>query len=75
MEDQTKVQKRVDELNKSKPSKPWFAFDGFHALTKFEFGKGDESPTFYPSSGILLKVFINAETGELRIFPAKAFKK
>lgn len=75
MENLIKVKKRVDMLNKGKSSNPWFAFDGFHALTKFKFGKGDESPTFYPSSGIILKVFINSETGELRVFPAKAFNK
>lgn len=76
MEDTTKVQKKVDELNsKEKPgNQGWTALNGYNALTRFEFGDSTKGATFYPSSGIPVKVFINAADGEIRVFPATFFE-
>lgn len=76
MEDAEQVQKKVEELNKKeKPgNQGWVAVDGYNALTKFEFGDSNKGPTFYPSSGIPVKIFINAANGEIRVFPATVFQ-
>jgi hypothetical protein len=75
-EDPDKVQKITDYLNRNyKASKPWVAIADFHALTKFEYGISDKGPTFYPSSGIPMKAFINIKTGEIKLYSGRIFLK
>lgn len=45
--------------------------EGIYALTKIE--KKEERIAFLPASGIPIIVFMCAECGELKIFPAKLF--
>lgn len=69
--DPQKVQKKLEELNKD--GKFWEVFAGEYALTQVGLSDCDKV-TFYPSKGILVKVFINFQTGELKIFPVFIFQ-
>jgi hypothetical protein len=81
MEDTKKIEAKISELNKisgkGKKIIPevWIALDGYHALTKFDYGKDRKSPTFYPGTGFTMKVFANVTTGEIRVFPSLMFEK
>jgi hypothetical protein len=50
----------------------WQEFPGYHALTKFDYN--NKAPIFTPSSGVPVKVFLNSNTGEIRIFLASIFE-
>lgn len=50
----------------------WKAVDGEFAFTSIERKEGG-TVNFKIGSGLPVKVFLNSETGELRMFPAKMF--
>lgn len=66
--DPVKLAAKLSELGPG-----WIFADGLHALTKVQFENGPD-PVFYPSSGIPIKVFMNTDTGEIRMFPIAIFK-
>ena len=51
---------------------PWIAMNGVQALTNVV--KNGESFTFMPASGTPVKVFLNQQTGEVKLFPALLFE-
>lgn len=71
--DPDKIQKKLDELNAGTGTvKPWIAVDGYNAITQANIDTSP--PTFLPASGILVKVFVNRQTGELKNFPLVLFE-
>jgi len=62
----------IEALNRSTPGQIWIALDGIHALTTVTNG-GMTGITFNPASGIVVKTFVNQNTGEIKLFPAKIF--
>lgn len=73
MEDSQKVQSKVKELNSGLSSSPWVPIDGYYSLLKTDLIP--TGATFYGNQGLPLKTFLNRETGEVRMFPAKAFEQ
>ena len=71
MENPAKVLAKVKELNGGETGH-WLAIPGYHALTKVELNQGNAN--FFPGTGVILKVFVNGRTGEIRIFPAPMFE-
>jgi len=67
------VQNKVTELNATgMPGAPnWIATDGLRTLTGMNVE--NEVITFTPNNGIPLKVFVNTESGEIKIFDARKF--
>lgn len=72
-EDPQKIQDKIRELNASTPGQFWITVQENHALTKVDFRNG--KVVFFPSSGVIIKIFFNRSTGEIRIFPAKMFEQ
>lgn len=69
---QKEIKDVLNELNKSTEGSPWICPGGTHALTKVE--KKDDNFTFKPDSGIIVKVFFNQISGEIRLYPAMMFR-
>lgn len=46
----------------------WTSVDGVHALTQVS--KEGEVYNFNPAAGVVVKIFINTTTGEIKLFPA-----
>ncbi len=61
------IQQIIEELNKS--GDKWVPASGVHALTLVN--KNNNDYQFNPASGVLVKVFLNTRTGEIKLFPAK----
>ncbi len=72
-EDLDKIKKHTEWLN-TITSGVWIAASGTFALTEVQ-GENINSLTFFPSKGIIVKVFMNTQNGEMRIFPANMFEK
>jgi len=73
MQDPEKIRRKIQELNRD--GGDWVEAEGNHALTKVEGEFRGGKVTFFPSSGIPLKVFISRRTGEIKIFPAIMFER
>lgn len=75
MTEDEKIQEKLMELNGGKKG-PWFAVDGYHALIAFSFPSSENNgvPQFNPSSGVPAKVFINGQSGEIKIFSGFIFR-
>lgn len=73
---QRKIDNQIEALNVStmKLGQRWERIPAEYALTKVKIKDTGEA-IFSPSSGIPLLVFMNTETFELRIFPAKFFEE
>lgn len=67
-----KVQDIIDSLNKA-TGNHWVAASGVHALTNVS---KDEAHvvSFNPGRGLPVKVFMNQETNEIRLYPALMFE-
>lgn len=67
------IQAKVNEFNaKGQPGAPyWVAAEGLTGLTSMTRENGVVS--FNPNNGIPAKVFVNTQTGEIRIFDARLF--
>lgn len=75
MQDNSKIARKLAELNQGLDEPEWEQAQGFHALTGFEFGSKEKRPVFKPDFGIPIKAFVNKRTGEFKIFPALNFVK
>ncbi len=75
VEDFDKVLEELIRLNEGQAQGDWVITEGFHALTSLKFKGKDKKPTFNPSSGIPVKIFINKKTGELKTYYANQFQK
>ncbi len=62
----------IQWLNRTYSPGPWVALQGFTALTVAVPGSNNTA-TFNPSSGFLLKSFRNTSTGEIKSFEAHRF--
>jgi len=54
---------------------PWIATEGFNIMLGFEFGKNGQANTIKGGEGVVVKVFLNSETGEARTVIAQAVTK
>lgn len=72
-EDPKKIQKILDELNRDLPKPVWEDAIGYHSLTTITFSNGGIN--FDLSSGIIVKAFVNNDTGELRTYYYKKVLK
>jgi hypothetical protein len=68
----TKVQEMINKLNGS-TGNMWIAIEGVHSLTSVTKNEVD-SIIFNPSKGLLIKVFFNQNTNEIRLYPALMFE-
>ena len=50
----------------------WIALDGVQALTTVTYTSTTDI-AFNPGSGVVIKTFVNQNTGEMKLFPAKIF--
>ena len=50
----------------------WVPVDGFFTTTSLGF-KSDSTPIFNPNAGYPLKLFVNNQTGEVKMFDARRF--
>lgn len=71
-ENQLAVNNFIDWLNRIYPPGPWIALTGFTALTAANPGTNNTA-TFNPNLGFLLKSFKNTSTGEVKSFDAHRF--
>ncbi len=62
----------IESLNALTPGQIWIALDGTQALTTVV-NNGSGNISFNPASGIIVKAFLNQNTGEIKLFPAKIF--
>ena len=65
-DNETKIKNQLDELNKESGVDVWTTAQGFHAITAVT--KEGDGFQFNPASGIIVKAFINKNTGEIRVF-------
>ena len=70
-EDAAKIQAVMQTLNGG-PTGPWIPTSGFYIWPEFVFGKGSQANTIKGGEGIVVKVFINGQTGEIRTVLAQA---
>lgn len=71
VEDDAKVAAYLRQLNSSETGK-WFAAEGFYIWGAFVFGRGGQSNTVKAGEGVVVKVFINNRTGEIKTVLAQA---
>ena len=70
--DPVKITNKVNELNLKDTNNPyWIPVDGYNAIT----GMNIQGPqiSFNPNVGVPVKIFVNARTGEIKTFDARAF--
>ena len=87
MENPYKIQRKIDELNgaairpsrplgslltPSTPYIPWIAVAGYFAVTGFSYNQS--TPTFNPNYGYTVKVFVNTDSGEVKMFASNLFE-
>jgi len=72
-EDDEKVSTYLQKLNEG-PIGPWVASKGFNIWLGFQFGKTGEN-IINGGEGIVVKVFFNNQTGELKTVLAQAMVK
>ena len=68
MQDPAKISLKIRELGVG-----WQEAEGYHALTRVEYGR-NQPAVFNPASGIPLKIFVNITTGEIKMFLAILFE-
>jgi len=71
VEEQSKIDDVLKELNGGKVTGDWIAVPNNHALTLVDFN--GKAANFRPDAGIPLKVFVNVKTGEIKTYDARAF--
>lgn len=72
MEDPQKVQAKLIELQ-TKTGHVWTTSDGYHALTSVSFNTS--GAVFNPSKGVVVKVFLDTYTKEIKLFPFGMFER
>jgi len=70
-EDAGKIQAVLQTLNGVQGG-PWIPTNGFFIWPEFVFGKSGQGNIIKTSEGIVVKVFVNSQTGEVRTFLAQA---
>lgn len=75
MEDREKVQLKLKELNTGLNHPQWDESLGFVVMPAISFQDDTKSYGIQMGSGIAVKLFINTETGETRVFWADKFMK
>lgn len=73
MEDPRKVRRKIDELNRNSLPAAWDEVIGFLMLPNIELNSDAKNYGVNLSSGVSVKLFINTETGETRMFWADKF--
>ena len=73
-EDDKKIADFLNQFNNGKKG-PWIAAEGFNIWLGFAFGRNGESNTINAGEGVVIKIFINSETGETRTVLAQAVLK
>src|SRR5579859_4773281 len=63
VEDAAKIQAVLRTLNGGATG-PWIPTNGFYIWPEFVFGRGGQPNTIKGGEGIVVKVFINSQTGE-----------
>jgi hypothetical protein len=71
VEDREKITNKIAKLNKRERGNPWDEVEGFNILPSITFDGGHPATA---NRGVAVKIFINKDTGETRIFPAEAFR-
>ena len=75
VEDESKVSAYLDNLNANLAEKPWRAADGFQIWPEFIFGLGGKQNNIEVGRGLIVKVFFNNQTGEVKTVVAAAMVK
>lgn len=75
VEDDEKVVAYLSKLNKGVTGSPWKAASGFNMLLGFEFGKVGQNNIIKAGEGVVVKVFFNNNTGEIKTVLAQAMVK
>lgn len=74
MEDRQKIEAKITELNGGSKG-AWDEAVDFQMMPSIRFNKLTNSYTIYADTGISVKVFINTETGETKMYWADVFMK
>ncbi len=74
MENNKKVQEVLKELNGERKKPIWFPVDGFKLLPEVTYKKARKDVSINPSSGYPVKIFVNIQTGEIKVFAAILFE-
>ncbi len=73
MIDQTKVNRKIEELRDSSGGHLWKEISGYQALTMVNIETS--GAVFNPASGVVVKTFVDTVTGEIKIFPSSMFEQ
>lgn len=73
-DDPKKVQEKIDELNKKYPPGQWQEVPGYSSLADAVW-TADDTVNTNLNSTYTLKLFVNADTGEIKSFPGVLFRK
>lgn len=71
-EDQDKVNRKLTELNRNKPEKPWIAITGINVLPELK-KTVDGKYVMSTDTGYSVKLFANKKTGELKAYAYSIF--
>lgn len=71
-ENPTAVKNWQDWLNRTYPPGPWLPITGFTS-TMTTYPGSNDTATFNPHNGYVMKAFLNTSTGEVKTFDAKRF--
>lgn len=70
--DPDKIQKKLEELNaSSNETNPWAPVNGYNVMPEIRLEK--DALNVSGNSGMVIKVFVNQETGEIKSFPIALF--
>jgi hypothetical protein len=72
VEDDDKVRAYLASLNNNSTSGVWIAADGFFIWGQFVFGQNGQGNQINAGEGIVVKVFFNNSTGEIKTVLAQA---
>lgn len=75
VEDASKVSAYLRQLNDGRPTGQWVAADGFQIWPAFVFGRSGQPNNIKVGEGIVVKVFFNNQTGEVKTVLAQAMVK
>jgi len=75
VEDPEKIKAKIKELNGGKDSGPWDEASGFSIMPSIAFDMQTKGYVITVDTGIMVKLFINTETGDTKTFWAPPFMK
>jgi len=70
---QEKINAKLVELNSGETGAPWTAIEGQNALMQTDFNTS--GAVFNMGKAVVVKLFMNRNTGELKTFPLQMFKQ